>query len=305
LNREKINLIGYACGHGAQKGGCKDAAVSLKINGLSDDLNKLGLKTKWNEIYYSALENSFIAKGKDGREQRLSALPIIIDYCNNLYATVEKTIKNGEFPITIGGDHSMAIGTWGGVTRALNAQGSFGLIWFDAHMDSHTITTSHSGAYHGTPLSYLMGQGEDDLKLVGGAEGKLNPKHVCLVGIRSYEPEEMALLKKLGVRIFFMEEIKQKGLKKVVQEAAQIVAEGTAGYGISLDLDFFDPEVAPGTGTLEADGVKLDEALAAFKYFSTDERLKAIEIAEYNPHLDGDGVTAKVVVEVLRVLLVG
>ena len=123
-------------------------------------------------------------------------------------------------------------------------RGDLGLVWVDAHMDSHTPGTSHTGRLHGMPLAWLLGQ--DDDPLYGLASGVLDPRHVCLVGVRSYEPEESERLARLGVRVYLMEEVRQRGLRRALDEALRIASQDTAGFGISIDLDVVTPEDAPG-----------------------------------------------------------
>lgn len=280
-----IKMMGYACGWGAKHHGCKDGAKSLKNSNIEKFLPNLS----WQDIYTSPLENS-----------TNEPLLLVEDYCTNLSKNVEKAIKNNEFPITIGGDHSMAMGTWSGVTTALKAAGEFGLIWFDAHMDSHTPSTSHTGRHHGMPLASLLGRGEASLCNIGAAGAKLNPEHICLIGIRSFEEEEEKLLRELGVKIFFMEDVKKHGLEKVILEAINIVQKAKKGFGISIDIDAFDPSVAPGTGCHEEEGIDGPEFFGAIKTISDNEKFKALEIAEYDPSRDKQKITLELIHKILQ-----
>lgn len=284
---KKINLIGYACGWGAKKRGCKDAPEILK---------KLGLEKKLGAVW----QDVFVSEIAETEENKLK---LIADYCNDLCIKTGSIIKSGGFPVTLGGDHSMAVGTWSGVTKAYDAQGNFGLIWIDAHMDSHTPKTSHSGAYHGMPLACLLGYGADELRFLGGKSAKISPEHVCLIGVRSFEAEEKELLEKLGIRVFYMDEVKKRGLDAVIKDALAIVHKAKGGYGITIDIDAFDPADAPGTGSLEKDGILKKDAVSAFKIFSGDPELKALEIAEYNPNLDKDNVTFELIADLLDAVL--
>jgi arginase len=276
-------LIPYACGEGAKDVRCADAPANLKRMGLGKHLG-----AKWASEYKS---------------EKIGKFEIIKDSCTKLSDDVIKVIEKGGFPITIGGDHSMAMGTWSGVTTALNMQGNFGLIWFDAHMDAHTPQTSDSGAYHGMPLAHLLGYGDEELCSIGSNMPKISPHHLCLIGIRSYEEKEANLLQKLGVRIFYIDEVKKRGLNDVVNEALQIVKKNTDGYGITIDVDAFDPDEAPGTGTIEPDGLHREDAVKAFSLFKDDSDLKALELAEYNKHLDKKSITSKLIFDVLGTTL--
>ncbi len=209
-----------------------------------------------------------------------------------LAAEVEAVLKAGNFPLVVGGDHSCAIGTWSGVHRALADRGPLGLIWIDAHMDSHTFATSPSGQIHGMPLAALLGHGETALTAIDGPEAKLLPEHVCLIGVRSYEAGEAALLHRLGVRVFDMEEVRRRGLAAVFDAGLAIARHGTAGFGVSVDLDALDPEEEPGVTTPVPGGLCRDELAAALWHLRGDPAFVAMEIVEYNPRRDRGRATA-------------
>ena len=229
------------------------------------------------------------------RQRQATPLHAVASLCTRLVEEVEFVLREGHFPLVVGGDHSCAIGTWGGVHRALAGQGPIGLVWIDAHMDSHTFTTSPSGRIHGMPLACLLGQGDPALTAIGGPEVKLHPQHVCLIGVRSYETGEAELLHRLGVRIFDMDEIQRRGLNTVFDEARAIVRQGTAGFGVSVDLDALDPVDAPGVGSPVPNGIRSVELAAALSHLRRDPAFVAMEIAEYNPRRDRGHVTADVV----------
>jgi arginase len=209
-----------------------------------------------------------------------------------LAAEVERVLASGHFPLVVGGDHSCAIGTWSGVHRALADQGPIGLVWIDAHMDSHTFATTPSGQIHGMPLAALLGHGDAALTAIDGAEPKLAPEHVCLVGVRSYEAGEAALLARLGVRVFAMDEVRARGLAAVFAEALAIAKHGTAGFGVSVDLDALDPAEEPGVGTPVPGGLSRAELVAALAQLRDDPAFVALEIVEYNPRRDRGHATA-------------
>jgi arginase len=201
----------------------------------------------------------------------------------------------------LGGDHSCAGGTWTGVARSLD--GPLGLVWIDAHMDAHTPRTSHTGRLHGMPLAWLLG--EDDDPLYGLGAGVLEPQHVCLVGVRSYEPEEDERLRRLGVRVVFMDEIRSRGIDSVLDEALAIATAGTDGFGVSIDLDVITPDEAPHVGTPVTGGVSSAELARALERIAGLTGLAAIELVEYSPRLDRDGSTARVAVDLLAAALCG
>jgi arginase len=205
----------------------------------------------------------------------------------------------------IGGDHSCAGGTWSGVARTLHEKrtGPLGLLWIDAHMDSHTPGTSHTGRLHGMPLAWLLGQ--DDDPLYGLASGVLQPEHVCIVGVRSFEPEEAERLARLGVRVFHFNEVKKRGLDAVFAEALQIVTTGTARFGISIDLDVITPAEVPHVGTPVADGLASAALARQLERIAAHPSLAAVELVEYSPKQDHDGSSARVAVDLLVAALCG
>lgn len=281
---KNVAFIGLASGWGAQVRETEKGPNALKE---SEVLTSLHFPWSWKEV----LHPSKTAK-EINLPSGLETLPYIEDVCLRLAHSVDQTLQEGQFPVIIGGDHSIAIGTWTGVTHQLKAKEKFGLIWIDAHMDAHTMETTPSKAYHGMPLAALLGFGETSLVNLLGEQGSvLNPDHVCLIGVRSYEAGEEALLERLGVRIYYIAEVKERGFEAVFQEALQRVKEGTKGFGLSIDLDGFDPAEAPGVGTPEAHGLSAAEVLPALSVVRQDPLFKALEIVEYNPDRDKERKT--------------
>jgi arginase len=216
-----------------------------------------------------------------------------------LASAVAEAMRRARLPCVIGGDHSCAGGTWTGVARML--QGELGLVWIDAHMDSHTPGTSHTGRLHGMPLAWLLGQSDD--VLYGLSAGVVDPEHVALIGVRSYEPEEKERLDRLGVRVFHIEEVHRRGLGTVAAEALDIAARGTSGFGVSIDLDAVTPDEAPGVGTPVADGIAAAALAGVLSVYGARPDLVAIELVEYLPRLDPDGRSARVAIELLGAAL--
>jgi ornithine--oxo-acid transaminase len=197
-----------------------------------------------------------------------------------LASTVHHTLALGELPLILGGDHAIAAGTWKGVGRFLGT--APGLIWIDAHLDAHTPATSPSGNAHGMPLAAMLGAGAPAMTGVDGPN--LDPRRLAVIGVRSYESAELAFLNECGVRIFSMQEIRQIGFAAAFAQARQLM--GNLPWGISLDIDAFDPEIAPGVSTPVAGGLHADEVFAALQGILRDEQLIAMEISEFNPQRD-------------------
>jgi arginase len=291
LKAKGVNLFGYASGIGAADKRCSDGPLVLSQSPYIEFLLNQELPLKWRDI--------FIHKN----EKFQSTIEAVISHNKNLATAIAEVVTNKEFFIALGGDHSSAIGTWNGVHAGLKGQGPFGLIWIDAHMDSHTLETSPSGNIHGMPLACLLGYGVQSLVNLMSNETILQPQHICLIGVRSYEPEEAELLRKLNVKIYFIEEVLSRGLDVVLAEALNIVNNGTIGYGLSLDIDSIDPNDAPGTGFRVAGGINARELCQALARVADDKRLLGVEIAEFNPSNDEEKRTEKLISHLLSAIL--
>ena len=279
---QQIHFIGANSCWGAQIRTCEEGPDQLKNAGLLEVLPH----ATWESLYPSkrfAQENVPLS----------ISLPLIIDFNERLRNAVQKTLERKELPIIIGGDHSIAVGTWSGV--AAHIAKPMGLLWIDAHMDAHTPETSPSGAWHGMPLAALLGHGEK-----AWVKPIIKPENLCLIGTRSFEAGEQALLKRLNVRIYEMAEVKKRGFKAVLAEATQHICKHTAGYGISLDVDVVDPIDAPGVGSPEQGGIRGKELLEGLHGVLKDPRLKAFEMVEFNPTLDSQEKTAHLCIQILK-----
>ncbi len=289
--RRQIEVIGAAWGLGGANPGCADAPAVLAPL-LAARLTACGLPPLLGPVIEP-----------EGAERRKQLA--VSRLCGRLGSAVADAVRRGRLPCVLGGDHTCAGGTWSGVARALRhrGDGSLGLLWIDAHMDSHTPATSHSGRLHGMPLAWLLG--EDDDPLYGLSSGVVDAQHVALVGVRSYEPEEEARLERLGVRVYMIHEIRRRGLAAVLEEALALVTAGTDAYGVSIDLDVVTPEDAPGVGTPVAGGLTAQELCAALRPLAGREDLAALELVEYCPRLDAAGASARVAIDLLEAALCG
>ena len=287
-----VDIVGVACGEGARNRGCEAGPDAVRAGGLVPRLQMRGLSAAWRET---------IRPGHASHDEPLQAVHGV---CRRLAQRARAIVAHGRLPVVVGGDHSCAIGTWKGVASALRARGPLGLIWIDAHMDAHTPQTTPSGALHGMPLACLLGRGDSGLTALGGGIA-LQPQYVCLIGVRSYETHEAALLRQLGVRIYYMYEVARRGLAAALREALATVTTGTAGFGVTIDFDAIDPRDAPGVNTPVANGIRSRELAAALDCVTAHPALAAIEIAEYNPGRDPDGRTVAVVMQLLDAMLPG
>jgi len=284
----KIRIIGAASGLGAQDQGCEDGPVAFHRS------------QAWHELEHQAQIDwgrMLFAGDSPGR----SEIARIGDLCRRLADEVAQALAAGEFPLIIGGDHSIAVGTWSGVARIAGAP--LGLLWIDAHLDSHTPETTYSGAVHGMPLACLLGRGDKRLLGIGRPGPQVSAAHTVVLGPRSYETEEMDFLRSMGVRIIESSEIAERGFTVCLQEAIAIVSAAPAGFGLTLDLDAIDPGSAPGVGSPEPDGLWDGDVLAAVAELATRPGLRAVEIAEYNPDRDWQGRTSRLIAELIGEML--
>ncbi|VAW86290.1 Arginase [hydrothermal vent metagenome] len=283
-----LDLIGVAACWGAQDTRCEFGPQVIKKGILLSTLRAMGYQATWQDCLTLAPSS-----------EPIDYYNVISTYCRNLSELSANAVKNHYFFAVYGGDHSCAIGTWSGVSLALG-ETPFGLMWIDAHLDSHTPDSSHSGAIHGMPLAILLGLGDERLTSIGGQQAKLKPEYVCVVGARSYEAEEQALLTSLGVHIFYEKEIETKGLEQVLIEAKNLVSRAPGGYGLSIDLDAIDPKDAPGVGSPELGGLSgalLCQCLQ--QHFKGDNDLLGLEIVELNPALDEAEKTSNLASELM------
>lgn len=292
---KNVAFIGSASGWGAQVRETEKGPLSLERAGI---LSSLATPWVWKESFYplKTAQEVHLPSG-------LETLPYIEDMCRRVSQSVEEVLEKKEFPVVIGGDHSIAMGTWAGVVHQLKMKEKFGLIWIDAHMDAHTMETTPSRAYHGMPLAALLGFGDASLVNLLEEGPVLAPAHICLIGIRSFEEGEANLLQRLGVRIYFMKDVEERGFEAIFQEALDYVKKDTKGFGLSIDLDGFDPLEAPGVGTPEPNGLKANEVIPALSFVQNDPFFKALEVVEYNPDRDKDQKTLFIMRDLLLALL--
>jgi arginase len=285
------NYIGYASGLAARDPGCQDGPVSLFKNHIF----------KNTQLLYAInnIDNN-INKNSD-------KYAVVSELCTRLSVKTAYFIQQKKLFAVIGGDHSCAIGAWSGVAHALRDQdktADLGLIWIDAHLDSHTPDSTPSGNIHGMPVAALLGYGNKSLTDILDHHPKIKPENLCMIGMRSYESEEQKLIQKLNIRVFYIEEILKLGFEAVFMQAKKIVTAHTAGYGLSLDIDAIDPVDAPGTGTPEKNGISAGDIYNAFRkaYLQhQDDKFLGVEIAEFDPHRDINHQTEKLIVKLLEI----
>ena len=220
--------------------------------------------------------------------------------CEEVAGRAEEVVSEGLFPIFLGGDHSISIGTVSGVARPNG--GRTGVIWLDAHADFNTPETSPSGNVHGMPLATLTGNGPPGLVEIGGPGASVAPEDVVLIGLRSVDLEERNLLREAGARAYTMKEIDAYGVARVVRQAMKDLGHVDRVH-LSFDLDVLDPEIAPGVGTPVRGGLTYREAHLVMELINEAGVVTSLDVVEVNPILDVRNGTAALAVELVESLL--
>lgn len=270
-------------------------------------LRKAGIRTSLRDLGYDVVDDGNIhceePDAHEIKDPKLKYLPLIQVAMVDLATRVEKTVAAGEIPLVLGGDHSIAIGTIGGVTGHFKKAGKkLGMIWIDAHGDSNTAETTPSGNIHGMSHAVAFGHGADELVEIGGfspGESKLDPSCSCIIGARDVDRLEKDVLRDIGVKIFTMEQVDRRGVYDCMREAIDIASRGTDGIHVSFDVDGMDPSIAPGVGTPVHGGLSYRETHTIMELIAEGEQLVSLEVAEVNPILDVRNTTAEVAVEMV------
>jgi arginase len=269
---------------------------AIRIAGLDQRLRELGHKVVDDgDIVIKNMEEL-----KVGNE-RARYLAEIARASGVIARKVERIIGLGHFPLVLGGDHSIAVGTVSGIAAfARQKNQRVGLLWIDAHGDINTPETSPSGNIHGMPLAALLGYGASELTGIGGWAPKVDPANVALVGIRSLDSGEKKRLKETGVQVHTMSEIDRHGVPQVMKKAIARVTDGTDFVHVSFDLDAVDPAVAPGVGTPVKGGLDYREAHLIMEVIADSGIMTSMEIVEANPILDDRNASAQFAVELIQ-----
>ncbi len=269
---------------------------ALRVAGLGKKLAALGydVTDKGNIPVHQA--ESLPTEGPS--EARF--LPQIAHSCESLAHLVGDSLTNHQIPIVLGGDHSIAAGTVAGVSAFYRRSSQkIGLLWLDAHADMNTPQSSPSGNVHGMPLACCVGVGPAELTDLLGFSPKVDPANVALIGIRDLDELERSNVRSTGVKAFTMRDIDERGLRAVMEEAIAIASHGTAGFHLSLDMDFVDPTYAPGVGTPVRGGVTYREAHLAMELICDSGVMTSMEVVEVNPVIDEVNRTADLAVELI------
>ncbi len=288
-----VRIIGVPIDLGQSQRGVDMGPAAMRYAGLAGRLASLG--------YDIADAGNLSVPVRDtlAAEHRLHYLPSIHAVCSQAYAAGKLAMEEGCIPLFIGGDHSLAIGSIGGVSH----QGPPGLIWIDAHGDFNTPETTLSGNIHGMALAVLLGEGYPELVQLGRPGPKLLPADVVMIGVRDLDREERSRLRRSGITVYTMHDIDERGISAIIREALERL-EHRERLHVSLDMDSLDPLVAPGVGTTSPGGLTYREAQLLMEIIADSRQLSSLDIVEINPILDQRNQTAQVAVE-LAVSLFG
>jgi arginase len=240
------------------------------------------------------------AESRDAGNPHARYLPEIAETCRRLAAHVEKAADSGRFPLVLGGDHSLAVGSVSGISRHFRKKKqAIGLIWIDAHADMNTPESSLSGNVHGMPLACLVGRGPKELTHIYNYAPKVAPRNTVIVGLRDVDQLERQAVRESGIHIFTMRDIDERGLKAVMMDALRHATADTAGFHLSFDMDSVDPQQAPGVGTPVPGGLTYREAHLAMEMAGDSGQMLSLDVVEVNPVLDVANRTADLAVQLV------
>ncbi len=296
MNKRSVAVIGAPLDLGAGRRGVDMGPSAVRVAGLGKRLSALGYDV-------ADLGNVPVAQAEsvgDAGPGDAKYLHQIAATCERLGELVASGLADGKMPLVLGGDHSIAVGTVAGVSRFFRESNrKIGLLWIDAHADMNTPQSSPSGNVHGMPLACIAGVGPEELARMFGFWPKINPENIALLGVRDVDPPEAEIVRNTGVRAFTMREIDERGMRAAIGEAIAIATNGTAGFHLSLDMDFVDPQYAPGVGTPVRGGATYREAHLAMEVICDSGKMISMEVVEVNPVIDEVNRTADLAVELI------
>jgi arginase len=294
LPARRIRVIGVPLDLGASRRGVDMGPSAVRVAGLEARLEALG-----HHVSDAGNIRVEIAETQAPGNKNAHYLKEIAETCTRTAESVVAALEAGETPLLLGGDHSLAAGSVSGVAEFHRRRDQkIGLIWIDAHSDINTPETSQSGNVHGMPLAALLGLGPEPLANIFGFAPKIAPENAVLIGVRDIDGAERENLRRAGMtEVYTMRDIDERGMRTVMEEALRAAGTGTAGYHVSLDMDWIDPEEAPGVGTPVRGGATYREAHLAMEILADHGRLLSFEVVEVNPVIDEHNRTADLAVE--------
>jgi arginase len=299
---KKIDIIGVPLGFGAGKPGSElgvEAIRHSRIRGkkVYQHLEELGYIV--NDRGNVPLVQPSDGKRIPGSIQNLAEITLS---SGNIATALIESLDGDAIPVVLGGDHSIAIGSFSGIATHFREKGEeIGLIWFDAHADINTPETSTSGNIHGMPLAAILGHGAEELINVASPGAKLDHRFFAHIGARDVDPGEREMIERLGLRdrFFTMSDIDKRGMLACVEDAIRIAGAASGGFAVTFDVDMIDPRFAPGSGTLVRGGTTYREAHLALELIAESGKLRSFEIVEVNPLLDQSNLTVELACELI------
>jgi len=288
--KREVAIIGAALDLGQGRRGVDMGPSAMRYAGLEERLTSLGYRVRDHGNVETAVPEATAL-----RDERARFLPEIKETCARIAAKVVEESRAGAIPLVLGGDHSVALGTLGGLA---SAHGPGGVLWIDAHPDINTPDTSPSGNVHGMPLAAALGLAGPEFESEAWPLPAVDPRRVALLGIRQLDEGERRLLRDAGVRAFTMSEIDRIGVERATREALDRVS-GPGFVHVSFDMDALDPEIAPGVGTPVRGGLTYREAHLALELIAESGLVGSFEVVEVNPILDRENTTATTAVELV------
>jgi arginase len=283
-----VNIIGFPMDLGADRRGVDMGPSALRIAGLREKLERLGYQIiDRGDIHIQIMERQKITNPK------LKYLNEILKTSRILARRVERVLERKHFPLCLGGDHSMALGSIAGISSYCRKHKlKLGVIWVDAHTDMNTDATSPSGNIHGMPLAASLGIGNEKLVNFYGFSPKLKPENCALIGVRSVDTLEKQNIKKLKLPVYTMADIDKQGIHIIIKEILKKFREKIDHLHVSFDLDVVDPSIVPGVGTPVAGGLGYREAHLLMESIAESGCMSSLEITEVNPILDDKNKSA-------------
>jgi arginase len=280
---------------GAGRRGVDMGPSAVRLAGLNEKLSTLGYVVE-DLGNIAVVQPESVSAGP----QQTRYLSEITRTCEKLAAIVEKTVDEGKFPLVLGGDHSIAVGTVSGLSRHYQKQGKkIGLIWIDAHADMNTPETSPSGNIHGMPLACCIGLEPKELSHLYGYAPKVEARNVAIIGLRSVDAAERLTVQRNGVRVYTMRDVDERGMRAIMQEAIEVATNGTEGFHLAYDMDSVDPQEAPGVGTPVKGGLTYREAHLVMEVICDCDCMLGLEMVEVNPVIDRENRTAILATELV------
>ncbi|WP_010284929.1 arginase [Bacillus timonensis] len=290
--KKDISIIGVPMDLGQMRRGVDMGPSAIRYAGVVERLERLD----YDIDDLGDIEITRPTREEVANDENLKNLEKVSEASEKLATTVDTVIQNGRFPLVLGGDHSIAIGTLAGVAKHYQ---NLGVIWYDAHGDLNTADTSPTGNIHGMPLAASLGLGHKRLTNIAGYSPKIKPENIVIIGARALDDGEKELIKKLGIKVYTMHEVDRLGMTKVMEETIAYLRDRTDGVHLSLDLDGLDPHDAPGVGTPVLGGISYRESHLAMEMLEESKLITSAEFVEVNPILDDKNKTASVAVALM------